>query len=326
MSRKAAAILIACMCAFACIALAACSAPAQSRSTESISAEANDVASNSKDAPSSDPFYVLVVGNDSRTGTVEITKEYYADGSARSDTTMLVRVDPKNYVVDIITIPRDTAINLGDWETKFNEAYHQGGIQATLEQVELLTGVKPKYYLDTTFVGFEKFIDAFGGIEVNVPMDMELQDIVSGDDISISEGDQKLDGKEALVFARVRKAIGKVYDDAPEEAYRQNDDRSIVESAIRTVVNGKVPADVAVKALLSNCDSNFDSDDLTYYVNDFAKNSDKLTIYSATGPYDGDASASGEWLAFRDEDAWHEIISLADANQDPNTVYPHPEF
>jgi len=326
MSRKAAAILIACMCAFTCIALAACSAPTQSRSSESISAEANDVASKSKEAPSSDPFYVLVVGNDSRTGTVEITKDYYADGSARSDTTMLVRVDPKNYVVDIITIPRDTAINLGDWETKFNEAYHQGGIQATLEQVELLTGVKPKYYLDTTFVGFEKFIDAFGGIEVNVPMDMELQDIVSGDDISISEGDQKLDGKEALVFARVRKAIGKVYDDAPEEAYRQNDDRSIVESAIRTVVNGKVPADVAVKALLSNCDSNFDSDDLTYYVNDFAKNSDKLTIYSATGPYDGDASASGEWLAFRDEDAWHEIISLADANQDPNTVYPHPEF
>lgn len=325
MSKKAAAILIACVCAFACIALAACSAPAQSRSSESISAEATDVTM-SKETPSSDPFYVLVVGNDSRTGTVEITKEYYADGSARSDTTMLVRVDPKNYVVDIITIPRDTAINLGDWETKFNEAYHQGGIQATLEQVELLTGVKPKYYLDTTFVGFEKFIDAFGGIEVNVPMDMELQDIVGGDDISISEGNQKLDGKEALVFARVRKAIGKVYDDAPEEAYRQNDDRSIVESAIRAVASGKVPGDVAVKALLSNCDSNFSADDLSYYVDDFAKNSDKLTIYSATGPYNGDASASGEWLAFRDEDAWHEIILLADANQDPNTVYPHPEF
>ena len=326
MSRKAAAILIACVCAFACIALAACSAPVQSRSSESISAEANDVASKSKEAPSTDPFYVLVVGNDSRTGTVEIDQPYYADGSARSDTTMLVRVDPKNYVIDIITIPRDTAINLGDWECKFNEAYHQGGIQATLEQVELLTGVKPKYYLDTTFVGFEKFIDAFGGVDVWVPMDMDLQDIVGGSQIYLKEGEQKLNGPEALVFARVRKAIGYVYDGAPEEAYRQVDDRSIVESAIRAVATGKVPADVAVKALLPNCDSNFDSDDLTYYANDFAKNADKLTIYSATGPFNGDVGSGGEWLAFRDEDAWREIISLADANQDPNTVYPHPEF
>ena len=325
MSRKAAAILVVCICALSCIALAACSAPVQSRSTESISADAADVTM-SKEPPSSDPFYVLVVGNDSRTGTVEINKSYYSDGTARSDTTMLVRVDPKNYVVDIITIPRDTACDYDGWEYKFNEAYHMNGIQGTLEQVELLTGVKPKYYLDTTFVGFEKFIDAFGGVDVWVPMDMDLQDIVGGEDIYLSEGEQKLNGAEALVFARVRKAIGYVYDAAPEEAYRQVDDRSIVESAIRSVVNGKVPADVAVKALLSNCDSNFDADDLTYYVNDFAKNAEKLTIYSATGPYNGDANANGDWLTFRDEDTWHEIIAVADANDDPNTVYPHPEF
>ena len=186
--------------------------------------------------------------------------------------------------------------------------------------------MKPKYYLDTTFVGFEKFIDAFGGVDVWVPMDMDLQDIVGGSQIYLKEGEQKLNGPEALVFARVRKAIGYVYDGAPEEAYRQVDDRSIVESAIRAVATGKVPADVAVKALLPNCDSNFDSDDLTYYANDFAKNADKLTIYSATGPFNGDVGSGGEWLAFRDEDAWREIISLADANQDPNTVYPHPEF
>ena len=322
MSRKAAAILLACICALSCIALAACSAPEQSRSSESISAEPVDV----KESYSNDPFYVLVVGNDSRTGTVEINREYYADGSARSDTTMLVRVDPKNYVVDIITIPRDTACDYDGWEYKFNEAYHMNGIQGTLEQVELLTGVKPKYYLDTTFVGFEKFIDAFGGIDVWVPMDMDLQDIVGGEHIYLSEGEQTLNGPEALVFARVRKAIGNVYDGAPEEAYRQVDDRSIVESAIRAVANGKVPADVAVKALLSNCNSNFSAEELEYYVNAFAENADKLTIYTATGPYDGDANENGDWLTYRDEDAWREIIALADANEDPNTVYPHPEF
>ena len=323
MSRKAVAILIACICAFSCIVLAACSASEQSRSTESISAAATDVTK--KEPPSSDPFYVLVVGNDSRKGTVEIGQEYYADGLGRSDTTMLVRVDPKTYKIALITIPRDTACDYNGWEYKFNEAYHMGGIQATMEQVELLTGVKPKYYLDTTFVGFEDFVDMLGGVTVNVPIDMSLQDIVHGDQIDISAGDQTLNGPEALVFARVRKAF-QDYGDSGQEAYRQNDDRQIVEKIIMKVATGKISSDIAVKALVNNCDTNFDVDDLKYYVDDFAANADKIVIYSATGPYDGDINADGAWLTFRDEDAWHQIIALADAGEDPNTVVPHPEF
>lgn len=324
MSKKLLASILACVFAVSCFALAACSAPAQSRSTESISADAKDVVVE-KEPPSSDPFYVLVVGNDSRVGTVEIDKDYYSDGKGRSDTTMLVRVDPKTYTVSIITIPRDTACDYDGWEYKFNEAYHMYGIQGTLEQVKLLTGVEPKYYLDTTFVGFEKFIDAFGGIDAYVPIDMSLQDIVGGDTINLSAGEQKLNGPEALVFARVRKAFSD-YGSAPQEAYRQVDDRSIVENAIRAVVNGKVPTDIAVKALLSNCDTNFDPDDFKYYVDDFAANPDKLTIYSTSGPFDGDTNANGDWLTFRDEEIYAQIIAKADAGEDPNEVLPHPEF
>ena len=324
MSRKAAAILIACICAFACIALAACSAPAQSRSTESISAEATDVVT--KDPPSTDPFYVLVVGNDSRIGTVEIDKDYYSDGKGRSDTSMLVRVDPKAYVIDIITIPRDTETELDGSIMKFNHAYYYHGIEGELDQVEKLTGVRPQYYLDTTFVGFEKLVDKLNGVDVSIPIDMSLQDIVNGNWIDLSAGEQHLDGPEALVFARVRKEFENYDLSAPQESYRQNDDRQIVQSLIMKVVQGGIGTDIAVNALLANCDSNFDPDDLEWYVNDFAKNADKITIYSATGPYDGDFAENGEWLAYRDEDTWHAIIAAAEAGQDPNMVFEHPEF
>ena len=54
------------------------------------------------------PFYVLVVGNDSRVGTTQISLEDYADGTGRSDTMMLVRVDPVTYKITLVTVPRDT--------------------------------------------------------------------------------------------------------------------------------------------------------------------------------------------------------------------------
>ena len=324
MSRKVAAIIIACICALACIAFAACSAPAQSRSTDSISAEATDVTK--KDPPSTDPFYVLVVGNDSRKGTVEEGQGFYADGLGRSDTTMLVRVDPKTYKITILTIPRDTACDFDGWEYKFNEAYHIGGIQASLQQVELLTGVKPQYYLDTTFGGFEKLVDALGGVDVNVPINMSLQDIVGGNTIDIAAGEQHLNGPEALVFARVRKEFANYDLEAPQESYRQNDDRQILQSLIMKVAGGMIDSDSAVEALLSNSDTNFDPDDLKWYVNDFAENAEKITVYSGTGPYDGDINGDGAWLAFRDEDTWRQIIAAADSGEDPNTVFAHPEF
>ncbi|WP_428421675.1 LCP family protein [Paraeggerthella hominis] len=132
------------------------------------------------DARIDEPFYVLVVGSDSRTGTVEIDKPDYADGSGRSDTTMLVRIDPETYQVGIVTIPRDTAISLNGQTTKFNEAYCVGGIEETLHQVKLPTGISPLYYMDMSFVQFEKFVNELGGLTANVPIDMGLQDIVSG--------------------------------------------------------------------------------------------------------------------------------------------------
>ena len=147
------------------------------------------------------PFYVLVVGNDSRVGTTQISLEDYADGTGRSDTMMLVRVDPVTYKITLVTVPRDTEADYEGSVVKINELYRQGGMEAAVEGVESLTGVHVQYYLDMGFVGFEKFVDQIGGVTANVPIDMHLKDIVNGGTIELNAGTQELDGPEALVLA-----------------------------------------------------------------------------------------------------------------------------
>lgn len=286
--------------------------------SQKIETETSDVA----EGVPTEPFYVLLVGNDSRTGTVEITKSEYADGNARSDTMMLARIDPQTYKVTLITVPRDTTIELNGSPAKLNNAYQAGGIEASVEQVELLTGVKIDYYFDLGFVTFQKFVDALGGLSVNVPVTMEMQDIVGGEDISVAAGQQDLNGVEALVVARTRKAFA-----VDQDACRQIQDRALVAAAISKVAQDSGMIDTAVAALMDNAETNMSSDVLKQLVTSFADNAGSLTIYQATGPYGGDINpATGEWLATRDEATWQQIIATADAGEDPSGIVALPQI
>ena len=272
------------------------------------------------DALSMEPFWVLLVGNDTRTGTVEITKAQYADGNARSDVMMLVRVAPADHAITLVTIPRDTAATVDGTTQKINTAYQSGGIEAAVDQVEQLTGVSVAHWLDIDFVQFEAFINALGGVSVNVPATLNLQDIVGGEDITLQPGTQTLDGAQALVLSRSRKTYAGFQD-----ACRQIQNRAIVAAGIQQVAADPEGVDAAVQALLANVDTDWDAENLTKYVQEFANHADELTIYSATGPYDGGIdAASGLWLTIRDEATWAKVIEVADAGEDPSGIVPVP--
>ncbi|TNU89955.1 LytR family transcriptional regulator [Eggerthella lenta] len=268
------------------------------------------------------PYYALIVGNDSRIGTTEIKNENYADGSGRSDTMMLARIDPESYQVTLLTVPRDTETTLNGVVVKINEAYHQDGIEAAKQQVEELTGISIKYHFDMGFVEFENFVNELGGIMAHVPIDMHLKDIVSGGKIELAAGTQELDGPQALVLARMRKMYA-----ADIEACRQIQDRQIVEVAIKQVAADPAKAAAHVNALLENVKTNWPTEDLVATVSDFAKNSDKITVLSGTGPYVGDfmEEHDGMWLVPRDEATWKKVVEVVDQGGDPTTVVPLPE-
>lgn len=262
-----------------------------------------------------DPFYVLVMGLDTREGTVE-------EGAvkSRSDTMMLVRVDPNTYEIGLLSIPRDTYAWVGDKDNRINEAYYLSGPEGAIEQVELLTGIKADYYLSTTFVGFNELVDGLGGVDANVPIDMSLKDVVHGGTIDLYAGEQHLDGASALVLARVRKAYS--WDG---DTYRQTNSRSMVETMIRGVAGNPDAAVTSADLLFSKCDTNMDREQFDGLVQLFCEHADEISFVDGTTPYaNGMDDAIGLWVVWRDEETSHACAEAVDKHEDPQAIVPLP--
>ena len=132
---------------------------------------------------------MLLIGID-RSEYREETNEY--DGAYRSDTLILTRVDPKNKKVTLVSIYRDTYVNIeGHGPGKINAAYAFGGAQLAISTVSKFAGVPISHYAIVDFDGLEAVVDSVGGIDVNVPRDID-DDRAGG---SLSAGQQTLDGE-----------------------------------------------------------------------------------------------------------------------------------
>ena len=134
---------------------------------------------------------ILVLGNDSRPGETK----------SRSDTIMLVSLDQETNQLAILSIPRDTRVEIpGRGYDKINSAYYHGGPQLATEAVEELLNIQVDYYVSTNFEGFKNIIDILGGVSINVPQRMYYP----AEGINLKKGEQILDGDMALQFVRFR--------------------------------------------------------------------------------------------------------------------------
>jgi LCP family protein required for cell wall assembly len=164
-----------------------------------------------------DPFTVLLIGVDKRD---------LADDGVRSDTLILLRVDPQARWAAMLSIPRDSVVNVPHMGlSKINAAYNYGYAHATeiygtgtdadaaggaltAETVEQYLKVKVDYIAQVDFHGFERLVDTLGGVVVDVPtplLDAEYPtDDFGVERIAIPAGLQVLDGRTALIYARSR--------------------------------------------------------------------------------------------------------------------------
>jgi LCP family protein required for cell wall assembly len=148
-------------------------------------------------SPAGDPFYMVLMGSDARPG----------DTTSRSDSLMVARIDPKNQKVSLMSIPRDSRVEIpGYGITKINAAAAYGGPKLVIKTVTLLTGLPISHYVNINFTGFRDVVDAIGGVWVNVPQDIyDTQASAFGkSNATLKKGYQKLDGAHALTFARTR--------------------------------------------------------------------------------------------------------------------------
>ncbi|MFZ2412894.1 MAG: LCP family protein [Candidatus Cryosericum sp.] len=147
---------------------------------------------------------ILIVGVDSRD----------KDDPGRSDSIMLIGLDPVSRTMSVMSIPRDSRVNVpGHGYDKINattnpDYYSDGGIELLKKTVEaMIPGTRVNYYAKTDFLGFEKVIDALGGVTINVEKAMYYKAVDTL--INLKPGVQHMDGKTALGYARFRHdAIG----------------------------------------------------------------------------------------------------------------------
>lgn len=137
-----------------------------------------------------DPISILMLGVDERKGD-----------RGRSDTMIVLTVNPKVQSVQMLSIPRDTRVEIVGKGTqdKINHAYAFGGVSMSMDTVEKFLDIPIDYYIKVNMKGFEDIVDAVGGVTVNNNLNF------SYGGYHFPKGEIDLDGKKALAFVRMRK-------------------------------------------------------------------------------------------------------------------------
>lgn len=161
----------------------------------------------------SEPISFLIAGIDARG----------EDLSGRSDTMILVTINPALNSLKMLSIPRDTRTEIVGRGTteKINHAYSYGGPAMAMDSVENLFNVNIDHYVTINMEGFKELIDALGGVTVNNDFAFTSRGL------DFPEGEQFLSGDEALEYTRMR------YEDPRGDFGRAARQREIVQAVIK---------------------------------------------------------------------------------------------
>lgn len=149
---------------------------------------------------------ILLMGLDAKvdpaTGKIMQTTDF---SNRRSDVMMLISADPVTKKVAVISIPRDSRVQIpGHGLDKINSAHARGGPALAMETVEQFLGIPVHYYVRTSFDGVIRFYDLIGGVQYTVEKDMKHEDETASLAINLKAGNQLMDGNKALQYLRYR--------------------------------------------------------------------------------------------------------------------------
>lgn len=157
------------------------------------------------------PISILLLGVDERKGDI-----------GRSDTIIIVAVNPKQEKMLMLSIPRDTRTEIigKGFDDKINHAYAFGGSQMAMDTIENFLETPIDFYVKVNMESFRDIVDAVGGVEVDNPKAFDYQGY------SFPAGSQKLNGDEALSYSRMR------YEDPKGDFGRNDRQRQVITSII----------------------------------------------------------------------------------------------
>ncbi|MFE7209292.1 LCP family protein [Streptomyces sp. NPDC001698] len=159
---------------------------------------------------------ILVLGSDTRAGGNKKLGGGTDDGSARSDTAMIVHLYEGHKKAGVVSIPRDTLVDRPECtdakggthaaahDAMFNESYSTGGAACAVKTVESMTGLRMDHYLEVDFSGFRKLVDELGGVPVTTTRNIDDP----RSHLDLKAGTHTLDGQQALGLVRTRHGVG----------------------------------------------------------------------------------------------------------------------
>lgn len=180
----------------------------------------------------SEPFYLLLLGVDKDEGRVADTEHYGADEHAyRSDSIMLCRIDPQNVKVTMVSIHRDTMINMDDYGVqKINASYAFGGPAYTTKIVAEFADVPISHYAEVDLDRFIAIVDQVGGVTVDLPVPVKDPEYTG---LDLPAGVQTLNGTDAALLCRCRHGYD-AYGDG--DRYRAANQRMVFSEIIKKVL------------------------------------------------------------------------------------------
>lgn len=248
-----------------------------------------------------EPYYVLLLGSDARVN----------DTASRSDTMILVRVDANVGKATLVSIPRDTKVEIeGHGTQKINAAYAFGGPAGAVEAVEKMSGIEISHYAEIHFDELEKVVDQLGGIWVDVPESND-QTGASNTGVELNAGMQRLNGEQALAFARERYGYN-------EGDFQRAENQRILVQALADTILSLPPTDLpgAVQSLANCISTDYSLNELIELAQTF-QSAEHYYFYSAMVP-STTQTIDGVSYTITLEDEWANMMQMVDTGQDPS--------
>ena len=181
------------------------------------------------------------------------------EGGERSDVIMIFSVDPRTDRLSLMSVPRDTKVQINDRNQKINAAMALGEESLAISTLKELLGIEIHDYLTVNFQAVATIIDELGGIEFNVPSNMKYKDPDQDLYIDIKKGLQILNGEDSVKVLRFRQYVmgdldrNKVQQDFFKAAFEQKFQPKYIKKvpAIYELVENNTKSSLSTKELLS---------------------------------------------------------------------------
>lgn len=238
------------------------------------------------------------------------------ESTGMSDTIIVCSYNPKTGNASMLSIPRDTYVENGNYkysaQNKINYLYNGGQTpEKTLEAVNEITGLDIKYYVLIDTVALRKLVDLIGGVEFEVPDDMDYDDYTQDLHIHLKKGLQTLTGEQAEGVARFRHnndGSSYSYEYGNEDYGRMRTQRSLIVAVAKQTIKLKNVKEIGnmINIMKEDIKTNMDISSLIDYV-PYAVNMDFDAIQTAQLPGESQLKYGG-WFFFHDEEKTLEIV------------------